>query len=99
MIGAFLLISPLLSHFLTSNEGRAKFLINGWVLVVAGAVTFFIAAFADRRNGIDWKSLNSWTGRLLVSEHTCFHVPMRLFAVAEFLAGMALFALYFGGLA
>jgi len=82
VIGGFLIVRPLFETFGGGSEDAMRRHINGAVLAISGALTFFIATRADRKNGIEVFSKEAWTSDLMMSEHVCFNVPMRLFGVA-----------------
>jgi hypothetical protein len=89
LVGAFLVLRPLFEYFSREQEDLMKKHINGAALLVAGLLTFLIVARADKKNGIEVFSRRAWTSDLLLSQHLCFSIPMRLFGVV--LIGASLF--------
>jgi hypothetical protein len=81
LIAAFFIIPPLIRTLSSDSEDVMRRHMNGAVLVFSGCLIFWIAARADKKNGLDVRSKYTWTSEILVSEHRCFGIPMRLVGV------------------
>ena len=88
VLGSFILVRPLLELFVTGPHYALRRHVDGAVLAIAGAATFWFAVRADRKNGIEVFSKRAWTSDLMVSAHVCFNMPMRLFGIALFLVSL-----------
>src|SRR5687768_14135329 len=80
-IGAFFIVPPIIRAIFSGPEEVERKHIIGTVLALCGAIIFWIGARADSRNGVDVFSRHAWTSDLMLSEHVCFNVPMRLFGI------------------
>lgn len=90
IIGAFFIVPPLIEANTGSSGDALRRHINAAVLSISGVVIFWIAAKADKKNGINVFSKHAWTSDITISEHMCFSIPMRLFAVLLLLISLFL---------
>jgi hypothetical protein len=98
-LGFLLLLVPVLSYiplraFIGDYEETHRSAAVSVSLAVSGALILAIAAFQDKKSGIEVWSANAWTSGLLESQHICFHIPLRLAgAILLFASGTVFFAL------
>jgi hypothetical protein len=90
VLGAFLVLRPIFESLTHSSEDALRRHLNAAILAASGAIIFLIAARADKKAGIDVFSRSAWTSDIMLSQHVCFSVPMRLFGVLLLLVSLFL---------
>lgn len=86
LIGCFMIIRPLIEHLESGPEEVLRRHVNAVVLATAGILTFGLAAYLDKKSGLEVFTKRAWTNELLESQHIMLYLPLRLVGVIFFAA-------------